>query len=113
MRVEFHIAARAELLELPAAERDALNNAVEKLEALGTRLAFPHQSAVKGSEDLRELRPRAGRSPWRAFYGRIGDTLVVAAIGPEAKVDKRGFNRAVAVALERLSAIRAQQMGDE
>jgi hypothetical protein len=44
--------------------------AVDKLRELGPHLPFPHASAVRGNEGagLRELRPRAGRSPWRAIY---------------------------------------------
>lgn len=79
-----------------------MDHAMEKLEALGDQLPFPHSSAVRGSRGLRELRPRGGRSPWRAFYGRIADAMVIAAIGPEAKVKPRGFDRAVAAAEERL-----------
>jgi DNA-binding XRE family transcriptional regulator len=52
---------------------------------LGPRLPYPHSSAVKGADRLRELRPRGGRSPWRAFYRQIGEEFVVAAIGPEAQ----------------------------
>jgi len=33
----------------------------------------------------------------------VQDTLVVAAIGPEAETDSRGFDRAVADAVERLN----------
>jgi ribosome-binding protein aMBF1 (putative translation factor) len=83
-----------ERLSLPAAERNALLHAVEKLEAFGPQLGFPHSSAVQGFAGLRELRPRAGRSPWRAFYQRIGDVFVIAAIGPEAQVDHRRFDKA-------------------
>ena len=35
---------------------------------LGPRLPFPHQSAVKAGGGLAGLRPRGGRSPWRALY---------------------------------------------
>lgn len=80
-------------------------NAIEKLKALGPALPFPHQSDVRGAEGLRELRPRAGRSPWRAFYRRFGDVFVIAAVGPEAEVDPRGFERAVRVAATRLDEI--------
>jgi hypothetical protein len=38
----------------------------------------------------------------RAFYQRIADTVIVAAIGPEAKANPQGFRRAVRVAGERL-----------
>src|SRR4051794_41769457 len=55
-----------ELLRLPKLERTAVIRAVEKLEAFGPQLGYPHTSAVRGHAGLRELRPRAGRSPWRA-----------------------------------------------
>lgn len=86
-------------------ERVALLHAQEKLVAVGDRLPFPHQSAVVGSSRLRELRPRAGRSPWRALYTRSGDRLVILAICPEAQVDRRGFDRAVSQARRRLVEI--------
>jgi len=60
---------------------------------------------VKGAEGLRELRPRGGRSPWRPLYSRVGDTFVIAAVGPEALADARGFGRAVADAAKRLNDI--------
>ena len=55
--------AEAELQRLPAAERVAVLNAAQKLEALGPDLGYPHSSAVRDADRLRELRPRAGRSP--------------------------------------------------
>lgn len=101
--VEFLPEAEAELVALPAREVAALLNAVEKLAALGEELGFPHTSAVQGSDaSLRELRPRAGRSAWRAIYRRVGETMVVAAVGPEAQANPRGFDRAVRLAAERL-----------
>jgi hypothetical protein len=56
-------------------------------------------------DPISELRPRAGRSPWRAFYRRIGDDLVIGAIGPEAQVDSRGFQAAIAAAERRLNEV--------
>ena len=103
-RVVYHPEAEGELGDIPVlAERVAVVHAVEKLEALGPDLPFPHQSHIEGP--IRELRPRAGRSPWRAFYGRIGDSFVIAAIGPEAQVNRRGFARAVEAAAVRLNEI--------
>ena len=101
----FHPDAEAELNRLPPRERVALLHAVDKLIALGPTLPFPHQSGVQGMVNVRELRPRAGRSAWRAFYRRIGDVFVIAAVGPEAEVNKRGFDRAAADALTRLADI--------
>ncbi len=70
----------------PAHEQRAVDNAVDKLAAFGPLLAFPHSSNVMGDPGgaLRELRPRAGRSPWRCIYQRIGDVFLVAAVAPEA-----------------------------
>lgn len=82
-----------------------MQNAFEKLEVYGDQLPFPHSSRVKGAARLRELRPRAGRSPWRAFYRRVGATLVIGAIGPEAGVDPLGFGRAIHAAEVRLSRL--------
>ena len=89
---------------MPVQERVALLNAVEKLRAAGVRLPFPHTSAVQGRR-VRELRPRAGRSPWRGFYGRVGDRLWILAIGPEAEQDRRGFARVVGLAERRLEEV--------
>ena len=98
--------ARDELRQLPAAERRAVMTAVAKLEAFGDRLGAPHSSQVKGSQaGIRELRPRAGRSAWRVLYRRLGVTMVILAVGPEAEHDRRGFDRAVRLAEERLKEI--------
>jgi hypothetical protein len=104
-RVLFHPEAGAELSRLPVAERAAVRAALEKLEALGPRLPFPHQSAVKGASGLRELRPRAGRSRWRALYRRTGQVMLVLTIGPDAKVDQREFRSSVLRAAERFAEI--------
>lgn len=97
--------AATKRMALPATERNALLHAVEKLEAFGPVLGFPHTSAVQGFAGLRELRPRAGRSPWRAMYQRIGDVFVIAAFGPEAQVDHRRFAKASRLALARLAEL--------
>ena len=60
---------------------------------------------MRGTQRLRELRPRVGRSPWRALHRQVGEAFVVAAIGPEAQSDPRGFDRAVRKALERLAKV--------
>ena len=49
--------AAGERLSLPAAERNALLHAVDKLEAFCRQLDFPHTSAVQGYPG-EELRPR-------------------------------------------------------
>ena len=100
--------ARREFHSLPLAEREAMRNAIGKLEQAGETLAYPHSSGVRGAVNLRELRPRAGRSPWRGLYRRIRAEIVIGAFGPEARVDPPGFARAVRAAVERLDAHEAR-----
>jgi hypothetical protein len=107
VRVETHPEAEVELARLrrrSLAEYQAMFTAIGKLEDIGAELPFPHSSQVRGT-NLRELRPRGGRSAWRAFYRRVGDVLVIGAIGPEAEHNPRGFRRAVNQAISRLKAM--------
>jgi hypothetical protein len=103
--VRFLDDAAGERRALPARERAAVDHAVEKLQALGLSLGPPHCSAVKEWEDLRELRPQAGKSPWRPLYRLVGETFVIAAIGPEARKDGRRFNKACQDAIKRLAEL--------
>lgn len=105
--------AEGELNELPAKEKNAVDNAVDKLKALGPALPFPHSSNVQGWEDLRELRPKAGQSPWRPLYRQVGEPFVIAAIGPEAKKDRRRFDKACQHAIERLAKIEVDEDGQD
>ena len=92
----------------PPEEKVAMEHAVEKLKAAGPRLMHPHSSAVQGAtgKGFRELRPRAGRSRWRPIYRRATpDTFVIAAVAPEAQIDQRGFDAAVARAVARFEQI--------
>ncbi|MGD1059533.1 MAG: type II toxin-antitoxin system RelE/ParE family toxin [Solirubrobacteraceae bacterium] len=105
--VRYHPRARTEAEAVPDRESKAIDNAVDKLASLGPNLPFPHSSKVMGDPggSLRELRPRAGRSPWRCIYQRIGDVFVIGAVGPEAQKDKAGFERAVSAAKTRLAEV--------
>lgn len=92
----------------PAPERVAIMHATEKLEAEGMRLGHPHSSALQGEQGrgLRELRPRGGRSRWRPIYRQVTpDTFIILAVGPEAQIDRPGFDAAVARAQRRLAQI--------
>ena len=109
MEVEYHPEAKAELLRLPEREREAVREAVRKLRALGPTLGFPHSSAIRGADRLRELRPRAGRSRWRGFYRQIGQVMWVGAIGPEAEIDRLGFERAIRSAERRLATLETRK----
>jgi hypothetical protein len=97
--------AEQERAVLPKADKAALINADVKLGAFGPQLSFPHTSAVLGADRLRELRPKAGRSAWRALYRQVGEVFVVAAVGPEAQSDPHGFERAVRRAMQRLEKL--------
>lgn len=103
--VVYLVEAERERDTLPAGERNTLYNAVAKLQVIGPTLGFPHTSAVLGAIQLRELRPRAGRSPWRGLYRQIGDRLVIAAVAPEAQQNPKGFKRACNAAMKRLSEL--------
>jgi hypothetical protein len=100
--------AVAEREALVPREKAALINAETKLAALGPSLPYPHSSAVLGADRLRELRPRGGRSPWRALYRQVENEFVVAAVGPEAQVDPRGFTAACRRAEARLAEIEGE-----
>ena len=97
--------AEQERAVLPKGEGAALINADAKLGAFGPQLGYPHTSAVRDADRLRELRPRAGRNAWRALYRQVGEVFVVAAVGPEAQSDPHGFERAVRRALRRLEEL--------
>lgn len=100
-----HPEADTELNKVPAKERVAIMNALDKLRVVGPALGYPHTSQVRSAHHLREIRPRQGRSPWRAFYRQIDQYLVVGAVGPEADVDPKGFRRAVRAAEQRLDDV--------
>ncbi len=89
-------------------ERVAIQRATEKLEVIGTRLGFPHQSAVKGTAaSIREVRPRGGGSPWRCLYAQVErDTLVVLAVTPDGAKSRRQFKQALGRAENRLKKIK-------
>ncbi|MFV2018922.1 type II toxin-antitoxin system RelE/ParE family toxin [Micromonospora sp. LOL_023] len=101
----YHPKAEAELKELPVRERVAIRHVADKLQAIGPNLGHPHSSDIKIASNLRELRPRAGRSRWRAFYRQVGPAYVVGAIGPEANVNQRAFRKAVTAAEQRIDEV--------
>ena len=70
-------------------ERKAMFNAVDKLRKLGPRLAPPHVKALKGEDELFELRPRQGQSPTRPLYRRFDDLYVILAVATKTTFDAR------------------------
>lgn len=103
--VLLHPEAENELNKLPTREKVAVDTAMDKLRELGPSLPYPHSSNIQTANNLKELRPRQGRCPWRAFYRPISSVFVVAAIGPEAQQNSRGFHKAVHLAEERLDEL--------
>jgi hypothetical protein len=61
-------------------------NAVLKLREMGERLAPPHMKSLQGTtaSGLRELRPKQGKSDWRAIYWRAGSVYVILAVDRHA-----------------------------
>ncbi len=108
MEVQFTEQARRERHALNERERAAMRNAIRKLEAADRIPGFPHTSRVFGAQRVWELRPRAGRSRTRAFYRVIRGVVVIAAIGPEAQVDRQGFYRASLAAQHALDELEAR-----
>lgn len=100
-----HPEAEPEYEGLDSREALAVDNAIEKLKNAGPQLGYPHSSAVKGADKLRELRPRSGRSVTRAFYRQFGGVFVIGAYGPEAEHDPKGFKRACRAAQKRLGEV--------
>jgi hypothetical protein len=103
MEVRFHPQARRELKALGQREQEAVERTVEKLRVAGFGLGFPHVSRVRSSDRIWELRPNAGRCRVRPLFRVVGGSAMIAAIGPEAHVDRRGFARAIASAERRLA----------
>jgi hypothetical protein len=79
--------------------RKAVFNVVQKLKDLGPDLPSPHMKSLKGEADLFELRPKQGACEVRPIYARLDDRFVVLAVAAK----KKGFDRAVLEATQRLS----------
>lgn len=102
--VLWHPEAEDEAAGLVSKESVAIENAIEKLRSAGVKLDKRHSDHV--GDGLWELRPRAGRSPWRAIYKRIGETtFVILAVCPEYEENKKGFNKGLKDAAKRFAEL--------
>ncbi len=82
---------------LDAGDRKALDLVVGLLRSQGVGLGSPYSSAIKGAKvALRELRPRRGASPLRAFYAFAPRRNVLLLIGGDKAGDNRFYTRMIA-----------------
>jgi len=99
VEVRFTHEARAEFNAMPPDEKASMFRVVRLLKEHDERLGYPHTSHVRGADRLRELRPNAGHSAWRAFYRRIGDRWWVGAFSAH---DYAGAARRAEARLDRV-----------
>lgn len=80
-------------------DRKAVFNVVQKLKDVGPDLPSPHMKSLKGEADLFELRPKQGACEVRPIYAKLGQRFMILAVAAK----KKGFERAVVAASDRLS----------
>ena len=81
-------------LSLASADQATVTIVVDMLEMMGLALPFPWSSEFKTSKyALRELRPKAGASPLRIFYGFDARRRAVVILGGSKASDKKFYSR--------------------
>jgi len=110
LEVEVLAEAELELDVLPAAERGAILNALEKLRQLGPALGAPIRARSRAARCESYGRGKAGARGGPST-GAGGERLVVASIGPEVRKNRLGFGRAVKAAEERITAFEPTEGG--
>src|SRR5690554_1505507 len=99
--------------ELSEGESDAVFRVIDLLEVSGVKLGYPHSSAIKGADwPLRELRPKAGRSPIRIFYAFDPRRAAVLLIGGDKSGDNR-FYKSIIPHAERLWRVYLQETNQD
>ncbi len=80
-------------LALGADDAEATARAVDRLQALGVALGFPHSSAIKGAKRhaLRELRIQSGGRPLRVFYVFDPKRQAILLLGGDKSGDSRFY----------------------
>jgi hypothetical protein len=82
--------------DLARVEKLAVYGVVDKLEALGLSLSYPHSSALNGTAlPLRELRPNRGASPLRIVYAYDPRRDVVLIIGGDKSGDATFYGKII------------------
>jgi hypothetical protein len=80
-------------MALEREEAPAVTRVIDLLAEKGVTLGEPHSSAIRGSKcALRELRPKAGRSPLRVFYAFDPRRQAVLLIGGDKSGDPRFYD---------------------
>lgn len=79
---------------LQETDQDSVTVVIDMLEMMGVVLPFPWSSEFKESKyALRELRPKAGASPQRVFYGFDERRRAVVLLGASKATDKKFYSR--------------------
>lgn len=97
---------------LPEKEHDAIYDAVSLLEQFGTRLPFPHSSALEGTAlPLRELRRKSGKHQLRVIYifDRVRQAVLLIGGNKLGSNQKLFYNAIIA----RAEAIWAQYLAEQ
>jgi len=82
---------------LEVGEKKAIDLVVGLLRVQGVGLGAPYSSSIKGARfPLRELRPKRGASPLRAFYAFAPRRNVLLLIGGDKSGDNRFYTRMIA-----------------
>ena len=81
-------------------EQNRLVAAVQRLEAQGPSLEYPHSSGIVNSrhEHMRELRVQIGGHPFRAFYAFDPRRNAILLIGGDKTGDTRFYDRMIPMA---------------
>lgn len=82
---------------LAPGEKRSIDLVVGLLRVQGVALGAPYSSAIQGSRfPLRELRPKRGASPLRAFYAFAPRRNALLLIGGDKAGDNRFYQRMIA-----------------
>ena len=81
-------------------EQNRLVAAVERLEARGPDLEYPHSSGIANSrhDHMRELRVQIGGRPFRVFYAFDPRRAAILLIGGDKTGDKQFYERMIPIA---------------
>jgi len=100
--VSWHKDADLKLHKLPVPERVAMLHAVDKPKASGRGCPTHTKAASAVSKGAASYARAVAAAAGGRSTSANGDAFVIGAVGPEAQVDQRGFDKAARDALARL-----------